>query len=230
MNFPELINEEIINRYKKIPVATISDGMQKLGLYRSGSMDAQIGPVKKGMKVIGTAMTVETDKGNNLPIHIATYGTQTPGYVMVINGNDHQDCAYIGDLICSACDAVGYAGIVLDGYSRDSDDLGQSDFPVFSKGFMPSGPNKGDAGKVNVTIQCGGISVNPGDLIYGDDDGVVVIPQDKLIEVIEAAETKLEYEGVRVKEIEAYKQARLNNQPLPDLAPPYVTDYYSKFK
>lgn len=144
--YAELLPPEIIERAKRLDTALICDGIAKAGLDISngGCMDAAIMPVERGMKLIGTAATVETSDGDNFPIHIASYSAPAEGYVMVIDGKNCQDRAYAGDLIMGACKAIGFAGIVCDGLTRDRD--GNIDtldnYPVFSRGFSPRGPYK----------------------------------------------------------------------------------------
>ncbi|MDF2523296.1 MAG: proA 4 [Clostridiales bacterium] len=221
--FPELISDEIIERTKKLCPTLLCDGMKGLGIPMEGCMDAQIKPVEMSMKVIGTAITVDTDNGDNFPIHLATYAGK-PGYVMVIDGKGYKDKAYFGDLIIGAAKAVGLKGMIIDGYSRDREGTIEVGLPVFSKGFMPRGPIKKNPGKINGTIMCGGVQVNPGDLIMGDADGVAVVQRDRIEEVLAAAEEKLAYEVKRVKTIKAYEDALAKGSELPQLAPQWVLD------
>lgn len=227
-NCPELIPADIIERVKKLNVPLLCDGVDKAGidLPNGGCMEAAIMPTGRGMTMVGTAYTVETDNGDNFPVHVATYSINQPGYVMVIDGKGYQERAYLGDLIMGSCKAVGYAGIVIDGYTRDRDgnidDL--DNYPVYSKGFMPRGPIKKDIGHFNEPITCGGVHVNPGDLVMGDSDGVVVIPREHIAAVLEKAEEKLAYEEKRTQTIAAYNAAKKTGTPLPQLAPQWVSD------
>ena len=221
--FPEILSNEIIERAKKLSPTLLCDGMKGLGIPMDGCMDADIKPVDISMKVLGTAITVDTNDGDNFPIHLATYGGK-PGYVMIIDGKGYKDRAYFGDLIIGAANAVGLKGMIIDGYSRDREGTIEIGMPVFSKGFMPRGPIKKNPGKINVTIMCGGVKVNPGDLIMGDADGVAVVPRDKIEEVLAAAEEKLAYEVKRVKTIKNYEEALANGGELPQLAPQWALD------
>lgn len=225
--FPELLSNDIIERAKKLCPTLLCDGMKGLGIPMDGCMDSGIKPVDISMKVLGTAITVETDNGDNFPIHLATYGGK-PGYVMVIDGKGYKERAYFGDLIVGAANAVGIKGMIVDGYSRDREGTIEIGLPVFSKGFMPSGPIKKNPGKINDTIMCGGVQVNPGDLIMGDADGVAVVPRDRIEEVLAAAEEKLAYEVKRVKTIKAYEDALATGSELPQLAPQWVLDLLEK--
>mgnify|MGYP003375799067 CR=1 FL=1 len=222
----ELIDKALLERAKKLGVALLCDGVKKakLDLPNCGCMDAAIMPVDRGMFMVGTAMTVETANGDNFPIHVASYSAPSEGYVMVIDGKNYMGKAYFGDLIMGACQAVGFAGMVIDGYTRDRDGNIELGFPVYSRGFMPNGPIKKDEGNINTPIQCGGVPVKPGDLVMGDSDGVCVIPRKYLEQVLDCAEEKLAYEDKRNETIARYKEAKAKGTPVPELAPQWVLD------
>lgn len=221
-----LLPEEILERAKKLNVPLLLDGVKaaKIEIPNGGCMEMDIMPVEKGMKVVGTAMTVETSDGDNFPIHVASYSVQEDGYVMVIDGKGYTGRAYFGDLIMGACQAAGFAGMVVDGCTRDRDGNVELGFPVYSRGFMPRGPIKKEEGNINTPIMCGGVKVEPGDLVVGDSDGVCVIPREYIETVLDEAEKKLAYEQNREKTIAAYKQAKAEGSELPQLAPQWVLD------
>lgn len=221
-----LLSEEIIKRAEKLNVALILDGIKaaKIDIPGGGCMEASVMPVERGMKVVGTALTVETSNGDNFPIHVASYSFNADGYVMVIDGKGYKDRAYFGDLIMGACQAVGFKGMVIDGYTRDRDGNIELKFPVYSKGFMPRGPIKKEEGNINTPIMCAGVHVDPGDLVIGDSNGVAVVPKKYIETVLEEAEKKAAYEANREKTIAAYREARKNGTPLPQLAPQWVID------
>ena len=221
-----LLPESVIRRAEKLNVPLLLDGVKaaKLDIPGGGCMAAAIMPVERGMTVAGTALTVETQGGDNFPIHLASYAFQADGYVMVIDGKGYEGCAYFGDLIMGACQAAGFAGMVIDGYTRDRDGNIGLGFPVYSRGFMPRGPIKKDEGNINGPILCGGIPVEPGDLVVGDSDGVCVIPRRHIETVLDEAEKKQIYEEKRVETILAYRKAKAGGEELPQLAPQWVLD------
>lgn len=221
-----LLPAEVIERAKKLNVPLLLDGVKaaKIDIPGGGCMDMGINPVDRGMTVVGTALTVETDNGDNFPIHVASYSFAAEGYVMVIDGKGYQSRAYFGDLIMGACQAVGFEGMVIDGCTRDRDGNIELGFPVYSRGFMPRGPIKKDEGNINIPITCGGVTVEPGDLVVGDSDGVCVIPVRYIETVLAEAEKKLAYENKRNETIAAYRKAKANGGPLPQLAPQWVLD------
>lgn len=220
---PDLISAEIIERVSKLSPALICDGMKDLGIINDGCMDASILPLDETKVMIGTAYTVDTELGDNFPIHLAIYQGK-PGYVLLVSGKGYQEKAYIGDLIGGAADAIGLTGIVVDGYVRDKLGLKELEIPIYSKGLMQRGPGKKGPGEINTTVMCGGIKVEPGDLVFGDCDGVTIIPRDRIEEVLEKAEEKNAYEEIRKNQIAEYRRCLLEGEDLPDLVPGWVND------
>lgn len=221
-----LLPQTVIERAEKLSVPLLLDGVKaaKLDIPNDGCMEAAIMPVGRGMRVVGTAMTVETAQGDNFPIHVASYSIAEDGYVMVIDGKGYDGRAYFGDLIMGACQAAGFKGMVIDGYTRDRDGNIEMGFPVYSRGFMPRGPIKKAEGNINTAITCAGVVVEPGDLVVGDSDGVCVIPKRYIDIVLAEAEKKLAYEEKRRESIAAYEKAKAEGAPLPQLAPQWVLD------
>lgn len=221
-----LLSDEIIRRAKNLNVPLLLDGLKaaKIDIPGGGCMDMEINAVERGMTVVGTALTVETDNGDNFPIHVASYSFAAEGYVMVIDGKNCRERAYFGDLIMGACQAVGFEGMVIDGATRDRDGNVELGFPVYSRGFMPRGPIKKNEGNINTPIMCGGVKVCPGDLVVGDSDGVCVIPVEYIETVLVEAEKKQAYETKREETIAAYREAKKNGTELPQLAPQWVLD------
>lgn len=227
---PEPLPEDVIERAKKLNPALLCDGMKGMGVPMDGAMEAAMLPVNPSAPMmVGTAMTIETDNGDNFPIHVATYSAQ-PGYVMVIDGKGYKDRPYFGDLIAHAAQAVGLAGIVIDGYTRDREGVTELGFPVFSKGLLQRGVVKKDPGNMNIPVQCGGITVNPGDLVVGGSDGVTVVPRDKVYEVLAAAEEKAAYEDDRDATINEYVRCMKEGLEPPQLAPQWVLDMLVEMK
>lgn len=219
----ELLPAEIMERVKKLGPALLADGMKGMGVKNNGCMEKAMMPLTKETELIGVAYTVETEGGDNFPIHVATY-SGAPGYVMVIDGKGYEGCAYLGDLIMGAAQAVGFEGVICDGCVRDRLGAIELGFPVYSKGYMQNGPSKKGPGQINVPVMCGGVEVCPGDLIVGDADGVTVVPRAIIENVLAKAEEKLAYEKKRRVTIDAYKKARMAGEPLPQLAPQWVLD------
>ena len=218
---PELLPAEVIARAEKLEPALVSDGMKGTDIPGEGTMDAEIMPVDPSMKIVATAITVNTCNGDNFPIHYATY-TTPPGYVMVIDGNDFTRKAYLGDLIAGAAKAVGFKGIVIDGYVRDYEGLKELGLPIFCTGFMQAGPIKKGPGQVNVPIHCGGISVEPGDLVVAGADGVSVVPRARIDEILTNAEAKQRLDLAMQANIDAYNEAVSRGEEPPKLMPAWI--------
>ncbi len=226
--FPELLSDEIIARASRLCSTLVCDGMKDLDVPNGGCVGFGIHAVHPSFKLVGTAMTVETADGDNFPIHVASYSAPGEGYVMVIDGKGYTGRAYLGDLIMGACQAVGYKGIVIDGCTRDYEGNCELEFPVFSLGLLPRGPFKKNEGNINTPIMCGGVRVEPGDLIVADCDGIAVVPRKDIDKVLAAAEKKQDYENNRHTAIEKYKEAKAKGTELPQLAPQWVLDMMKK--
>ena len=168
---------------------------------RRGTMHGRIQGLTPSMRVAGPAYTVETRPGDNLAIHAALQSAE-PGDVIVVDGGGDLSCALTGEIMAAYAASRGIAGFVIDGAVRDTATLTQGEFPVFAAGANPCGPTKGAGGRLGVPISVGGTSVNPGDLVIGDSDGVVVIPCADVAEILELAKAKVESE---VETIEAIR-------------------------
>ena len=224
---PELIPQEIIDRASKLSPALLCDGMKSLGILREGCMDADIMPIDESKIMIGTACTVDTQDGDNFPIHVAIYQGK-PGYVLVIAGKGYTESAYMGDLMGSAAEAIGFNGIIMDGYVRDKIGLRNLNIPIYAKGFMQRGPAKKGPGEINTVVTCAGVKVEPGDMVFGDYDGVTVIPKNRIEEVLTEAEKKDAYEVKRREAIANYAKLKVEGKELPSLAPAWVTEMLNK--
>lgn len=152
---------------------------------RYNCMDSGIKPACPGMKLCGPALTVNTYMADNLLIHLAIKLAR-PGDILVVSTGGCE-AGYWGELMALSAKVHGIGGLVIDGGVRDSEQLCEMGFPVFSRWITPRGTFKLDPGSVNVDISCGGVAVSPGDIIIGDADGVVVVPAVKAAEVLERA-------------------------------------------
>lgn len=198
-NNPERIPDNLIERVKQLSPSLLADGM---GSFRT--MNYCIKPIKQGMRVLGTAITVKVNPGDNLFLHKAIY-LAGKGYVIVLDSNEHKTCASWGSMMSQGAIAMGVEGVVLDGAVRDLLEIKELGLPIFASGAIPNGPTTNGPGLINSVISCGGVSVSPGDLVFGDDDGVVVVPLNILEEVLLKAEAKQKKEELRIKEIEMGK-------------------------
>lgn len=171
---------------------------------RRGAMDARIAPLTHATRIAGPAFTVEVRPGDNLMIH-AAMAMARPGDILVIDGKADRSCALMGAIMMNTCRQLGFGGVILDAALRDTEELLELGFPVYAIGANPNGPTKGVAGRINWPVTCGGVVVNPGDLIVGDADGVVVVEREKAGLLLELAEKKVLDERARIADILAGK-------------------------
>jgi 4-hydroxy-4-methyl-2-oxoglutarate aldolase len=174
---------------------------------RYGTLDGRITPISPSARMAGPAITVEVRPGDNLMIH-AAMTIAKPGDVLVIDGKGDRTCALMGSIMINACRKLGLAGVVVDAAVRDTEELRELGFPVYSVGANPNGPTKFVPGRINWPISCGGRTVNPGDLIVGDADGVVVVEREKAESLLDLAAKKVTEEQARIADIVAGKNLR----------------------
>jgi 4-hydroxy-4-methyl-2-oxoglutarate aldolase len=174
---------------------------------RRGALHGRIQALAPSMRVCGPAFTIEVRPGDNLMIH-AAMALARPGDVLVIDGKADQTCALMGSIMLNACKRLGLAGVVLDAAIRDTEELRELCFPVWAVGSNPNGPTKTASGRINWPISCGGISVQPGDLIVADADGVVVVEREKAASLLPLAAKKVADERRRIEDITSGKAIR----------------------
>ena len=166
---------------------------------RRGTLD-RVAPLLPSMRLAGPAFTVEVRAGDNLMIH-AAMAMAKPGDVLVIDGKGDTSCALMGALMINGCKVMQLGGLVIDGAIRDTDELRELGFPVFAAGANPNGPTKFIPGRINWPISAGGVAVNPGDLVVGDADGVVVVEREKAASLLPLAAKKVADEAKRLDDI-----------------------------
>ncbi|KQR18737.1 RraA family protein [Deinococcus sp. Leaf326] len=167
---------------------------------RRGTLHGRVRALSSAMRLAGPAITVEVRPGDNLMIHAAMAIAQ-PGDVLVIDGKGDQTCALMGEIMISQCMAIGLAGVVIDAAIRDSVEIQNLGFPVFSVGTNPNGPTKFVPGRVNYPISAGGIMVRPGDLVVADADGVFVGEREQVDTLLTLAQKKVDMETSRLRDI-----------------------------
>jgi 4-hydroxy-4-methyl-2-oxoglutarate aldolase len=197
---------EIIRDFPRVPAAIVAQAAELQPAIladvagRRGAMNGRIKALRPRMKLAGTAFTVEVRPGDNLMIH-AAIAMAKPGDVLVIDGKADQSSALMGTIMMTACQKLGIAGVVMDGACRDSLEIDEMDYPVFSVGTNPNGPTKNIGGRIGHPVSVGDVTVRPGDFIIGDGDGVVVVEREKIEALLPLAARKVKDEAARVAAI-----------------------------
>ena len=174
---------------------------------RRGALDGRIAPLTPKTRLAGTAFTVEVRAGDNLMIHAAMQIAK-PGDVLVIDGKGDTTCALMGTIMMNACLQLGITGVVIDAAVRDSEEIVEMGFPVYSVGTNPNGPTKYVPGRINHPVSVGGVTVHPGDLVIGDADGVTIIEREKAPFMLELAVKKVADEQARIATLRQGKDLR----------------------
>ena len=162
----------LIEQYKKFVAANISDTMGRLH-----TMDYRIRPIYQPMrKLCGIALTVNARPGDNL-LALKAIELAKPGDVIVISSQFDATLSVWGGFMSIMASKKGVAGIVTDGLVRDVSQSQSTGLPIYALGTTPAAPTKEGSGQINTTISCGGVVVEPGDILVGDEDGIVVVPR-----------------------------------------------------
>lgn len=193
----ERASATIVSALAEFPVSIVSDSMNRLG-----AMNGRMQSIVRGRTFAGTAVTVDEVEGGNLMSHAALELIQ-PGDVLVIDAKACATRSCWGGLQARMAKLRGAVAVVVDGYIRDYEDVVELGIPVFAMGMHPGGPLKGWAGHINRPISCGGVVVTPGDVVLGDDDGVVVVARDKAALLIPMCTERLRLEEEWMERVEA---------------------------
>lgn len=180
----EMPDPEVVKAFAQIPASNVADVMG-----RSCAMNPRIHLVSSPKKqmVSGPAYTVKCRAGDNLTLH-AALNYCGEGDVLVVSNEGESNRSLMGEIMMAYLyHQKKIAAIILDGPIRDIDEIGKMDLPVYCTGTTPGGPYKEGPGEVNVPVSCGEISVNPGDIILADPDGVIVIPRRDAPTILEEA-------------------------------------------
>jgi regulator of RNase E activity RraA len=198
----ERVSPEVVRRASGFAASILADVAG-----RRGTLDGRIQPLSPSMRLAGPAFTIEVRAGDNLMIH-AAINMAKPGDILVIDGKADRTCALMGSIMINACKKVGLGGVVIDGAVRDTEELRELGFPVYAICANPNGPTKFVPGRINWPISCGGIAIEPGDLLVGDADGVVAVEREKAASLLESAAQKVADERARIADIVAGKNLR----------------------
>lgn len=195
----ERLDRAIVDAARVLPAATLHEAGGRIGV-----MPSAIKPVAASFRVCGPAVTVHSPPGDNLWLHRAIYVAQ-PGDVLLVHVGGGHDWGYWGEIMSAAGHARHLGGLVIDGCVRDGAVLEQFGFPIFARGLCIRGTGKdfGARGWINHPVLFDDLTVNAGDLVVGDTDGVVVVPRERAAEVVAAASAREIREAAIVERIRA---------------------------
>jgi RraA family protein len=188
-------DKDILGRLKEIGTCAISDAMKNLN-----TMHHAIKPIDDEIKFAGNAITVRLKSANNLMLQKAI-GLVKEGDIIVVDTYSSASNSILGEMMATAALKNGVAGIVIDGGIRDILELKKMKAPIFAKSVTPALGDRQGLGEINTAISCGGVSVNPGDVVVADANGVVVIAQEAVEEVLKLAEEKVQQDNKWYEEI-----------------------------
>jgi len=194
--------KKLVKALASMVTAHLSDNMNRLV-----AGGAALRPMHRAGKLCGPAFTVKVAPGDNLMVHKAI-DIAAPGDVVVVDAGGVVTCAIIGDIMSSLAEKRGLAGFVIYGAIRDAAEIGARRFPVYACGVTHRGPYKNGPGEINAPVALDGMVVHPGDIIVGDADGVVAVPQADAEDILALAQAQLAKERASLKAIAAGKADR----------------------
>ena len=188
---------DVVERFRSLPVANVSDSMSRMT-----ATGPRLRPMHRSGTLAGPALTVKSRPGDNLMLHKALDMAE-PGDVIVVDAGGDLTNSLFGELMLAHAMKRGVAGLVINGAVRDAEALYERNLPVFAAGVTHRGPYKDGPGEINVPVALDGMVVEPGDLVLGDDDGLLCVPFDAVETVHAAAAGKAAAEARQMANIEA---------------------------
>lgn len=169
-------------------VATVHEAAGRVGI-----VDVPLIRVVPGSRVAGPARTALCQPGDNTMVHAAVAHAR-PGDVLVLTSTEPAPVALVGELLATQAQRQGVAGVLVDGAIRDLDELAELGLPIWTRHVRAQGATKGQVGKLDVPVVVGRVEIRPGDLVVLDGDGALVLPAERLDEVLPLAVERTERE------------------------------------
>lgn len=193
--------KDIVSMFQEIPTTCISDALQGMN-----NLDSSIKPLKEQYRVAGRAFTVKMPVGDNHAV-LRAISKAKPDDIIIIDAKGDTYRAVAGDFVVGMAQTLGIKGIIVDGAIRDIQGIRELNYPVFCKGTTVAASGKAGGGEIEVPISCSGVSINPGDIIVGDVDGVVVVPQGMEKTILQKAMDKLAKDQERAEQVSGDQEA-----------------------
>ena len=184
----DCISADVIAMLRDLGTATIYEAQGA-----KGALDSGIKPIDPGMRLAGPAFTVDTRPADNLMLHYALLKAK-PGDVLVVDAKAFMEAGPWGDVMTQQALQIGLAGLVINGAVRDAASIVEMGFPVFCRGLSIKSTGKNQRGEVNVPVCIGDVQINPGDIIVGDRDGLVVVRREEVEVAIRNSLARIEKE------------------------------------
>lgn len=189
------VSPELVALGRALPVAVVSDSMARMS-----AGGPRLRPMHAGGVLAGPAFTVKTRPGDNLMVHRAL-DIAEPGDVVVVDAGGDLTNAIVGEIMIAYAEARGLAGLIINGAIRDTDAVGQGNFPVYAAGVTHRGPYRDGPGEIGGPIALDGMVINPGDLVLGDADGILAVPAAEAHSILAAARTKKDAEDMTLAKV-----------------------------
>jgi 4-hydroxy-4-methyl-2-oxoglutarate aldolase len=169
---------------------------------RGGYVDADLYQAVPGSRAAGPARTVVCGQDDNLMVH-AVMAEAQPGEVLVLTMPEPRPVALLGDLLATQAQAAGVAAVLIDASIRDAEELAEMGLPIWSRWVRVKGAEKSTAGEINIPVTVGGATINPGDIVVLDSDGVAIVPADQVVRFVTASQAREEKERVKREKLRA---------------------------